>query len=139
MRVLILLGIAALSLTTTAHAGDDPSIPSEHKTLVQQAMATHIKAHGVADRYVIYDAVEGDLLRLQFGELHPGVVRKGEFYVSCADFTNARGALVDVDFLVARGEGGFRVIESVVHKIDGAKRPYHIETRPVEQRSGSDE
>ena len=34
MRVLTLLGIATLSLTAAAHAGDDPSIPSEHKTLV---------------------------------------------------------------------------------------------------------
>ena len=54
---------------------------------------------------------------------------KGEFYVSCADFTDAGGNLVDVDFLVGADSEGHRVLEGVVHKIGGTKRPYHIEEK----------
>ena len=101
MRLITALGFTILSLAATAQAGDDPNIPSERKVLVRQAMSAHVDDALVSDHYVIYDAVDGKLLRLQFKELHTGVVRKGEFFVACADFTNAAGTLIDVDFLVA--------------------------------------
>jgi hypothetical protein len=47
--------------------------------------------------------------------------------VSCADFTTTSGDVVDVDFLVAGDDTGFRVLEGVVHKVGGTKRPYHLE------------
>ena len=132
MRSIHALGLAALLLAASAHAGDDPSIPAKRKAGVQKAMAAHIDANRVGDHYVIYEAVAGKLLRLRFGELHAGVVRKGEFYVSCADFTDADGTPIDVDFLVAGDEDGFRVLEGVVHKVGDAKRPYHVEAMASE-------
>ena len=110
MRTGIALALAVL-LASTAHSADDPTIPAEEKALVQKAMEDHIAANRVGEDYIIYDAVSGDLRRLRFSQLHAGVVRKGGFYVSCADFTTSQGTPIDVDFLVAAGEDGLRVLE----------------------------
>ncbi len=120
------MGLILLALAP-ATAADDPSIPAQRKALVQQAMVTHIDSNRSGDHYVIYDAVDGKLLRLKLKELHAGVVQKTGFYVSCADFTTTSGDVVDVDFLVAGDDTGFRVLEGVVHKVGGTKRPYHLE------------
>ena len=129
MRSAIALGLAVF-LTTSAHAADDPNIPAEDKALVQKAMQDHIAGNRVGEHYIIYDAVSGDLLRLTFSELHAGVVRKGDFYVSCADFTTSEGTRIDLDFLVAAVEGQLQVLDAIVHKVGDTKRPYHVEEMP---------
>ena len=132
MRSTLFAGITAVFLTSVANAADDPNIPVERKAAVQQAMKHHIDKHKVDGRYVIFDAVAGQLLRLELKKLHAGVVRKAEFYVSCADFTDSQGGIVDVDFLVGQVEDGLHVLEGVVHKAGGTKRPYHLEEMDLE-------
>ena len=133
MRFATALSFATL-LTTSAHSADDPNIPKEEKAAVQKAMQAHIDSNRVGEKYVIYDGVAGELLRLGFVELHAGVVRKGEFYVSCADFTSADGTMIDVDFLVAGEEDDLRVLDAIVHKVAGTKRPYRVEDKPSEPK-----
>ena len=133
MRSAIALSLAIL-LTTSAHSADDPSIPKEDKAVVQKTMKAHIDANRVGEQYIIYDGVSGELLRLSFVELHAGVVRKGEFYVSCADFTAADSTRIDVDFLVAGDKDDLRVLDAIVHKVDGTKRPYRVEDMPDESK-----
>jgi hypothetical protein len=112
---------------TAAVAGDDPSIKGETRTSVQKAMNQHIEHNTIKDKYVIYDAVEGELKKLKFDALHKGIVRKGDFYVSCADFVDAQGKKYDIDFLVAEKKDSFNVLQALVHSIEGKKRPYHLE------------
>ena len=133
MRSAIVLSLATL-FAASAHSADDPTIPKEEKAVVQKAMKAHIDANRVGEKYVIYDGVEGELLRLGFVELHAGVVRKGEFYVSCADFTSADGTMIDVDFLVAGDKDDLRVLDAIVHKVAGTKRPYRVEEMPGESK-----
>jgi hypothetical protein len=124
-RLFTLLIVAAMAVPV--FAGDDPSIKGETRTGVQKAMQEHIVQTTIGDRYIIYDAVAGDLKELKFEELHKGIVKKGEFYVSCADFVDAQGKKYDLDFLVAEKEGSLRVFQALVHSIDGKKRAYHLE------------
>ena len=63
-------------------------------------MKDHVAESLVDSVYAIYDGQEGALLRLKLGALHSGIVKKAEFYVSCADFTDASGREYDLDFLV---------------------------------------
>jgi hypothetical protein len=39
----------------------------------------------------LYDPVDGKLLNLSSYVLHSGIVKKGDFYVSCADFVDQEG------------------------------------------------
>ncbi len=68
-------------------------------------------------------------LRLEFDSLHEGIVRKGDFYVSCADFVDQSGRKIDVDFLVLPDGDQLKATQGIVHSIDGDKRKYHLESK----------
>ena len=91
------LGGLTLTMAGGAGAADDPSIKGELRASVQAAMAEHIRAHTLEGRYVLYDAVDGQLLHLRVDAMHEGIVKKGDFYVSCADFNAADGTYYDLD------------------------------------------
>jgi hypothetical protein len=61
------------------------------RKLFKQAMHTHIQHNTVDGKYIIYDAVTDQLQRLVFKELHSGMWEKGDFYISCSDFTDNAG------------------------------------------------
>ena len=122
MAILILL-----TLALTAFAADDPSIKGERRSAIQAAMQAHIDHNTVDGHYVVYDAVTDDLLKLKLDKLHDGIVKKADYYVSCADFHDAEGTYFDLDFLVVEEEGSFRALQGVVHKVGRVKRQYHLE------------
>ena len=118
-----------LGIGVTSFAGDDPSIKGKTREGIQSAMKSHIDANLVGGRYVIYDAVAGKLKKLKFDKVHEGIVKNAGFYVSCADFVDERGNKYDLDLLVVEKGGDFRVLETVVHAINGEKRKYHLEDK----------
>ena len=64
---------------------------------------------------------------MDFKSLHTGIVKKGDFYVSCADFADNKGNLYDIDFLVGEKDEQFSVIQALVHSVNGNKRKYDVE------------
>jgi hypothetical protein len=125
--VLSVFSLMFVSLSLIAFAGDDPSIQGKPRTESQTAMTSHITSNTYDGKYVIYDAVDGKLLKLDFKSLHKGIVKKGDFYVSCADFADNTGNLYDLDFLVGEKDGQFSVIQALVHSVNGNKRKYDVE------------
>ena len=127
-KILAGVALAALLMATGALAADDPSIKGQHRVDIKEAMMSHVAFNTVDGKYVIYDALEDDLLRLRFDGLHEGVVKKGDFYVACGDFMNtANDTYYDLDFLVSVVEGDYRVLQAVVHKKGDDEREYHVE------------
>jgi hypothetical protein len=116
-----------LFISTSAVAGDDPSIKGEQRKNIQVAMQSFIDHNTVGGVYYIYDPVDGKMMKLAFKELHQGIVKKGDFYVSCADFTDTGDKMVDLDFLVIPDGDQMQVTQAVVHAVDGKKRKYHLE------------
>ena len=90
-------------------------------------MQAHIDQNTVDGHYVVYDAVADKVLKLQLDKLHDGIVKKSDYYVSCADFHDASGKYHDLDFLVVEENGEFRALQGVVHKVGKKKRKYHLE------------
>lgn len=119
--------IMGIVFSVNVLAADDPSIKGNLRLEVKTAMGEHISQNTIGSHFVIYDSVKGHLKKLSFKKLHDGVVKKGDFYVSCADFVDASGKLYDLDFLVAKTQNGFRVLQPLVHAVNGKKRPYHVE------------
>ena len=113
--------------SNSAFAGD-VSIKSELGVNIQQAMKRFIDEGTVDGVYRHYDPVTGELLRLQFTKLH-GIRKKGDFYVSCADFEDPRGRLVDLDIMVIQAGDDLQATQAIVHQLPGEKkkRPYHLE------------
>ena len=128
----IILSLAAiLSLSIAAATGviaaDDPSIKGELRKNIKTSMMSYIESNMINDTYYVYDAIGGKLLELKFAKLHDGVVKKGDFYVSCADFVDQNGSKVDLDFLVMEDSQNLKTLQAVVHSVDGKKRKYHLE------------
>ena len=128
IRKTVLLLCLSLLAATFAHAADDPSIKGQLRTDIQSAMKDFITHQTIDGVYRHYDPVDGRLLHLEKANLHAGIVKKGDYYVSCADFTDQDGRSIDVDFLVLDAGGEIRATQGLVHKIDGNKRPYHLES-----------
>jgi hypothetical protein len=132
MRFTVKITAIFFALSMAASAGDDPSIKDPLRKGIQQAMSEHIDGNTIKSRYPIYDAVDGKLLRLEFKGLHKGIVKKAEFYVSCADFVDPAGRKYDLDFLVVDDAGKLKATQGIVHSIDGVKRKYHLEQSATE-------
>ena len=126
-RMIGTLTVLILASGVTALSGDDPSIQGKTRTGVQQAMEKHIAENSIHGTYYIYDTATDHVRKLNFKELHKGIVKKGEYYVSCADFVDPSGQTLDLDFLVLEDHGAFKAVQAVIHKADGKKRPYHLE------------
>ena len=111
--VMILFSGIFLLFGQVIYAEDDPSIQGETREESQKAMSKHISENSYQNKYIIYDAVTGKLLNLDFKELHSGIVKKGDFYVSCADFMDTNGNQYDLDFLVGKKDGEYKNPESL--------------------------
>ena len=120
---------ALLTFSYCASAADDPSIKDPARSEIQASMKKHVDDLTVDGTYHIYDPTAGRLHRLKLDKVHEGIVKKSDFYVSCADFTDASGKKFDLDFLVLRDGENFKIADAVVHAVDGEKRPYHLESK----------
>ncbi len=121
------LGLSILLSTPVVLAADDPSIKGDLRQALMDSMMTYIENRMVNDTFYIYDASKGKLLNLKYDKLHEGIVKKGDFYVSCADFYDSSGKKIDLDFLVVKDGSELKTIQAVVHAVDGKKRKYHLE------------
>ncbi|HDH09245.1 MAG TPA: hypothetical protein ENG96_07210 [Gammaproteobacteria bacterium] len=126
---IITLGLLALLLLTgpVAYAADDPSIKGDLRTDIQATMDTFIKSQTIDGTLRLYDPVEDVLLKVTLKKLHPGIVKKGNFFVSCADFVDSKGRKYDLDFLVVPAGDKLITTQAIVHSVDGKKRKYHLE------------
>ena len=127
MKTLASLVLLSLLAAAPALSADDPSIQGDRRTGIGTAMTSFIDGQSVDGKLLHYDPVAGELLQLELLELHSGIVQKGDFFVSCADFQAADGRKVDIDFLVVPAGSGYRVNQAIVHSVAGKKRKYHLE------------
>ncbi len=107
--------------SNSAFAGDEVWIEGQERINVQQAMKRFIDEGTVDGVYHHYDPVTGKIVRLKFLDLKSKVLKKGEFYVSCGNFKDHRGRLVDLDLLVIQDGDYKRGTQAAVHKLPGDK------------------
>ena len=119
--------ILSFMLSSSIYAGDDPSIRGDLRSNVQKSMSNYIDHQSIDGRMYVYDAVDGKLLKLKLEKLHSGIVKKGKFYVSCADFIDQKDRKIDIDFMVRLKAGELITTQALVHSVDGDKRKYHLE------------
>ncbi len=116
-----------LALSFSAQAGNDASIKGDLRTNIQASMNHFIEAQNIGGSMYVYDSVAGKLLKLKLDKLHSGIVKKGDFYVSCADFHDSQGRKIDVDFMVRPSGDKLITTQALIHSVDGKKRKYHLE------------
>ena len=125
IHIIVLLLFSMMS--NLVLAANDSSIKGDLRKNIKQSMETFIKHQTINGAMYVYDSVDGKLLRLNFDKLHDGIVKKGDFYVSCADFKDQKGRKIDIDFLVRPADQQLVTTQALVHSVDGEKRKYHLE------------
>ncbi len=127
VKIVFFVLVTVLVIPFTAQAGDDLSIKGDLRSDIGASMNDFIQQQSIDGYMYVYDAVAGALLKLKLKKLHHGIVKKGDFYVSCADFLTHDGRKVDIDFLVRPTGEHFLTTQALVHSIEGKKRKYHLE------------
>lgn len=117
-----------LTLSSVAFAGNDASIKGDLRSNIHFAMNQYIQGQEIDGQMYVFDAADGKLLKLKLDALHDGIVKKGDFYVSCADFVDHNGRKVDIDFLVRKQGNLLVTTQAIVHAVNGDKRKYHLES-----------
>jgi len=89
-------------------------VRESEKEAIQRAMETYIqdKVTREGGTYSI------ERTKAEFDYLHAGVEKKGDAFVSCADFKVGED-VYDVDYYVKSVEGEYTVVKEILHKIKG--------------------
>jgi hypothetical protein len=103
------------------------------KAKVQGAMVSYVN-EVIQQNGFFPIAYQGEILKLKLHKtekypnaFHAGVQIKGNLYASCADFIDSKGNKYDVDFIVSKTKNGFRVVQPLVHSINGKKNKYDLD------------
>ena len=119
--------IAIFFLTTGAFAGDDSSIPTSEKDKIKTTMVNYIKGNSIRNgNFLIHDSKSKKTMHLKFDHVHKGVVKHNDGFLACVDMLMG-SAVVDVDFVVSKADGEYRVSKVAIHKVDGDKRTGHLD------------
>lgn len=102
--------------------GSGRAEPKAHD--IRQAMKNYVmeksKATGTFD---VQDSETGTTRKLSLKRVHERVGKTGDYYYSCADFTDTNtGELLDLDLDVEQKGGKLSVVDVRIHKVGGKER-----------------
>jgi len=129
MKKWIVAGTLTL-ISQMAFAGPSPAVKSKVQSAMKSFVIGQTSSKGLMP--VIY---KGKVLQLKVLEtkkypdgFHAGVQQDGNLYTSCADFIDPKTKKVyDIDFLVNKVGDSYKVVQPIVHSVDGKKNPYDLD------------
>lgn len=111
--LMALLVAGALIAAAPAQAGGKKyDIPQEVRLELQAVMMDYMDFKSVDGLFVHYDHVADKIFKLYKANLHPTIIPAGNYYVLCSHLKTAEGEDIDVDFLVTKVDGEYRVLQA---------------------------
>jgi hypothetical protein len=105
-----------LLLAMQAVPGSAAPLNSE-KLALKAKVVRHIEAHTEGGTYLFVDAEDTKLIKLKFLAMHPVVFAHPDgTYVLCADFENANGDKVLIDYYLRKIDQDYVVLSSLEGK-----------------------
>ncbi len=126
---LFIFVIISMTASNIASAGDDRSIKGQLRKDIQSSMEEYIKKQTIDGKLYVFDAVQNELLTLTSGKPRPGIVKDGEFFLTCADYVDQKGNKIDLDFMVRKSGDKYITTQTIVHAVADEYRPYHVRDR----------
>ena len=112
----ITLALAAAFLLLTAQFNTvHASQMQETKVRLQSDLQKHIYRSLVDGAFHTLDSQTGEVKALYPLVSHPLILTMGKYYVMCADFRDADGNPVDIDFYMIKKPKGFQVFRAEVN------------------------
>lgn len=106
-----LLFVSAVLSGNRAHAAE---IELETRTKLQLALKQYIDAGTVDGMYKHFNVEQGRVEKLRLKNLHPVIFAIDGKYMMCADFLNATGDAVMLDYIVGASTNGFRIEQEII-------------------------
>ena len=111
-----LLSLSCLAMSPIVSGSDDPVVKAgrlaiQTRVQLQAVLQTHIDRTTVSGVYPKVDLRSGKVSALHPAASHPMILSLGDYYVLCADFRDAQGTPVNVDFYVAKRDRGFSIFQ----------------------------
>lgn len=91
---------------------------------IRQAMENYVMEKSKkTGTFEVYDPEINKTRKLSLVRVHERVGKTGDYYYSCADFTDEdTGKLLDLDLDVEHKDGNLSVVDVRIHKVDGNER-----------------
>lgn len=104
------------------HGGAKITEPSAKD--IRNTMEKHVDEKSAeTGSFEIYDSEVDKLRGLKLIKVHERVGKTGNYYYSCADFTDVdSGEMLDLDLDVEAKEGELNVVDVRIHKLNGKER-----------------
>ena len=96
--------LAAVSWSRPADAG---SIDMDTRLALQDALRDYIDGKSATGGYSYFDETTGEAVPLSLKKIHALLFRKADRYMLCADFLNANGEDVVIDYIFAPHADGY--------------------------------
>ncbi len=100
----------AITILNIAHAAE---IDLETRAKLQLTLKQYIDAGTVDGLYDHFNVEEGRVDKLRLKTLHPVIFATDGKYMMCADFLNAAGDPVILDYIVGASTNGFRIEQEI--------------------------
>jgi hypothetical protein len=114
MKLSQLLLAAFLSVALPAIAAESRVEDVAARASLQAAMQTYIDRVLVDDAFLDLSPQTGTIRKLHPATAHPVIMRMGKYFILCADFRDAEGRSVPVDFYLGRRDKGYAVFHAEV-------------------------
>jgi hypothetical protein len=85
----------------------------ETRVELQLALKNHVDAGTVDGVYEHFNVEQGQVEELTLKNLHPVIFSADNKYMMCANFLDARGDDVLLDYIVSRSGNGFRIEQEI--------------------------
>ena len=102
-------------LFTPLQVRANEAVSTSDRIVLQAAMQEAIMERTIDGTFRYFDAADGELKQLFPVKAHPMILTFGENFVLCADFRDASGKDVNIDFYVVRKDDGYAVVDIVVN------------------------
>lgn len=104
------------------HGGVSTVKPSADN--IRKAMKDHVLSRSAeTGTFDIYDVETAKTRKLSLIKVHERVGKTGDYYYSCADFTDTEtGEMLDLDLDVEHKDGKLGVVDVRIHKLNGEER-----------------
>lgn len=91
---------------------------------IRSTMKTHVlKKSEETGTFDVLDSETGMVRKLALVRVHERVGKTGDYYYSCADFTDVNtGEMLDLDLDVEDKDGELSVVDARIHKLNGKER-----------------
>jgi hypothetical protein len=114
-RIVTLLALVQIPFTLwqlplPAHG---ETIDLETQVVLQTALREYIHSKSGGGRYTHFDEASGNVQTLTLKRIHPIILRLQDRFMLCADFTNAAGDSVVIDYIFAPHRTGYRVEKEI--------------------------